>query len=66
MKNEVNFNRLGTDYCLLLHYNCKLKWVCSLGFIFYFYSSFYTRLPSPFNMPYTNVATFSLSAILDL
>ena len=48
-KHNVSFNRLGTDYCILLYYNGKLKWVCFLVFIFYFFLSLYTRLPSPFN-----------------
>ena len=38
-KHDVSFNRLAIDYCILLYYNCKLKWACFLVFIFYFYSS---------------------------
>ena len=48
-KHNVSFNRLGTDYCIVLYYNGKLKWACFLVFIFYFFLSLYTRLPSPFN-----------------
>ena len=39
LKHDVSFNRLPIDYCILLYYNCKLKWACFLVFIFYFYSS---------------------------
>ena len=39
LKHDVSFNRLPFDYCILLYYNCKLKWACFLVFIFYFYSS---------------------------
>ena len=44
-KHDVSFNRLATDYCILLYYNCKLKWACFLVFIFYFYSSLLTIIP---------------------
>ena len=38
-KHDVSFNGLAIDYCILLYYNCKLKWACFLVFIFYFDSS---------------------------
>jgi len=38
-KHDVSFNGLAIDYCILLYYNCKLRWACFLVFIFYFYSS---------------------------
>ena len=49
LKHDVSFNRLPIDYCILLYYNCKLKWACFLVFIFYFYSSLiyiYLALPA--------------------
>ena len=48
-KHNVSFNRLGTDYYILLYYNGNLKWACFLVFIFHFFLSLYTRLPSPFS-----------------
>ena len=44
-KHEVSFNRLATDYCILLYFNCKLGWACFLLFIFCFYSSLLTIIP---------------------
>ena len=38
-KLDVSFNELAIDYCILLYYNCKLRWTCFLVFIFYLYSS---------------------------
>ena len=38
-KHDVSFNELAIDYCILLYYNCKLRWTCFLVFIFYLYSS---------------------------
>ena len=37
-KHDASFNGLAIDYCILLYYNCNLKWACVLVFIFYFYS----------------------------
>ena len=37
--HDVSFNGLAIDYCILLYYNCKVRWACFLVFIFYFYSS---------------------------
>ena len=39
-KHDVSFNELAIDYCILLYYNCKLRWTCFLVFIFYLYSRF--------------------------
>ena len=48
-KHDVSFNELAIDYCILLYYNCKLRWTCFLVFIFYLYSSIIYMLQLIFN-----------------